>query len=148
MITPTLGAGIRADVLEMTLPLPPVVLRANGRAHYMVKNRAADAYSLEVLGCFAPWSFFAQRTINPWPWLKAHVTYTWCYSGVRPDHGNLGGNTKYLQDILCMAPKSKAGKNRWYMGVIEDDKGIEANYLLYKVAHKADECVVVRIEKR
>lgn len=124
------------SVIEFTVPLPPVTLRANGRAHWRTKTRDADTYSVAVLlawesceGIISP-----QRGVA---WKKATVTYRWRYAGVAPDLGNLGGNTKYLQDILCMAPKSKAGKNRWYLGLVEDDKGITPVYELEKVAHKS-----------
>lgn len=135
------------EVIEFTVPLPPVILRANGRGHYMAKGRAADEYSHMVGVMTYDSPIWRKPAFGTFPWPAAHVTYTWCYSGVRPDHGNLGGNTKYLQDILCMAPKSKAGKNRWYLGLIEDDKGIEATYLLERVSHKADEAVVIRVER-
>lgn len=131
-----------SDVIELRVPLPPVMLRSNGRAHYYKRNKAADTYSLLV---------FASVTRQVVPaaqrWKKARVTYTWCHAGVPPDHGNLGGNTKALQDVLCVAPAGSAGKNRWYLGFVEDDKGITAEYATKKVT-KDEECVLVRIEKR
>lgn len=134
-------------MITFTVPLPPPSLRANSRAHWATKKQDADAYSVLV----GAWTYDSDINKKPhygtYPWEKAHVTYTWRSCGVQPDHGNLGGNTKYLQDILCMAPRSAAGRDRWYLGLCADDKGITASYVAEKCAKKADECVVVTIEE-
>jgi hypothetical protein len=136
--------------VEFSVPLPPVSLRANSRAHWARKKKDADEYSLAVLGQFAPWSFYDPA--QTWPWKAAKVHYLWQYCGVRPDHSNLGGHTKYLQDILCVAPNlspQQAEKyKRWHMGIVENDSGICASYSLYKVKHRDQERVVVTIERQ
>ena len=133
------------------VPLPPACLRSNARTHWAKRKQAADAYSHEVES--AVWD--ETRSQYPrslrwnyvYPWAKAHVTYTWRYAGKKPDHSNLGGNTKYLQDILCMAPKLPPAQaevyKRWHLGLVEDDSGITAEFKLERVRHKRDECVLV-----
>lgn len=130
--------------VEFSVPLPPPSLRANNRSHWARKKKAADSYSKDVYARFAS-ILYCQCEDRGWPWLKARVRYEWRHAGVAPDHGNLGGNTKYLQDIICMAPKAKAGANRWYLGIVENDKGITAEYQAVKVKTKAEECVRVTI---
>lgn len=108
-----------------------------------MKGRDADRYSEDVLAAFSG-VVLPSEWPQPQRWKKAHVTYTWCYAGVAPDHGNLGGNVKYLQDILCFAPR-KAAVNRWYMGICENDSGITAEYVLEDVKHRDAQCVIVQI---
>lgn len=140
---------VTTERIVFSVPLPPTALRSNSRAHRWAKKKAADEYADAIqyaLGCqrlvAAP-----RRLWNPWT--AARVTYTWKHAGVAPDHSNLGGNTKYLQDIICVAPKlspEQAAKyKRWHLGLIENDSGIEAVFKSEKVAHKADECVEIEI---
>ena len=110
------------DTIRFTVPLPPTALRSNARAHWAAKKKAADEYSLAVFAAYvaAP---DAKKMLLQKSWTKARVTYTWRYCGVAPDHSNLGGNTKYLQDIICRPPVN-CGTDRWYLGIIENDSGI------------------------
>lgn len=137
-----------AERIVFTVPLPYPALRANSRSHWATRKKAADAYSMDVMNGY--WSAeFHPHDHTSIPWDAALVTYTWRYAGAQPDHSNLGGNTKYLQDILCVAPRFAPGKyKRWHMGIVVNDREIEAVFKLEKVAHKADECVLVEIEKR
>lgn len=139
------------EQIEFVVSLPPASLRANSRAHWATKKRDADSYSLRVVD---DWLEHCQNDgfyVHSDVWQKAHVLYVWKYAGSPPDHGNLGGNTKYLQDILCCAPKlspKQAEKyKRWHLGLVEDDAGITAEYRAEKVARKDQECVEVTIRK-
>ena len=142
-------------IVWFMVPLPPVALRANSRAHWTAKKKAADAYSHEVES--AVWD--ETRSQYPrslrwnyvYPWAKATVHYEWRYAGVQPDLGNIPGNVKYLQDILCMAPKlspEQAEKyKRWHLGLVENDREITPTYEISKVATKAEEAVVVTLRR-
>ena len=141
-----------SESIEFTVPLPPVSLRANSRAHWSKKKRDADAYSEAVWRAAfyqdcSPVRLAIRADRQEVPWAAAHVVYTWHYCGVAPDHGNLGANTKYLQDILCMAPKSKAGKDRYYLGIVENDSGLTCEYHMEKVAKRTLENVHIKITR-
>lgn len=136
------------EVIEFMMPLPPPSLRSNSRAHWRTKVTAKQAYSRAVFVWYAeqPYQFFADRF--GFPWKAARVTYTWRHAGVAPDLGNIGPNVKALQDILCMAPKTRQANGTTYLGLIEDDKGIEPVYKLEKVARRAVEGILIQIERR
>lgn len=141
------------DEIRFDVPLPPVSLRANSRAHWAKKKADADAYSEDVWTAWVEdWSESDSSVADSVPWDHADVTYVWYFAGVEPDHGNLGGNVKYLQDSICMAPKNYAGrdlaKNRWYLGLVGDDRFIHATYQAVKVPHRTDERVEVTIRRR
>ena len=131
------------------VPLPPPELRSNSRAHYRTKTAAKQVYSREV------WTWFkladqrlAIDAILDLPWQRARVTYTWRYAGVAPDKQNLGANLKALTDILCMAPNNGLQANRTtYLGLVEDDKGVDPVYQLEHVKRRAAQGVSVKIEK-
>lgn len=140
------------DRVQFSVPLPPPSLRANSRAHWSRKKKDADEYSEDVFtDCQALGArstpVHAAKLRGILPMKAARVRYEWRHAGVAPDHGNLGGHTKYLQDILCMAPKNaKPTYKRWHLGLVEDDKGITAEYEAVKVKTKAEECVVITVE--
>ena len=129
-------------------PLPPVELRANNRAHWAQRKRAADEYSIDVV--LAVWAAYGGALLRWQPSVRGRVRYTWRYAGVRPDPGNVPGNVKYLQDILCVAPwlgsRQAARYKRWHLGLFEDDSELEAAYKLEKVRQKADEGGWVELE--
>lgn len=129
-----------AQRIVFQVSLPPPSLRANSRSHWATKKKDADTYSAEVY-----WHYREQVGYKVMGWKQARATFTWFSCGVQPDHSNLGGNTKYLQDILCMAPTTKAGKDRFYLGIVEDDAGITAEYTSVRVKKKAEECVLIEI---
>lgn len=151
------------EAIRFSVPLPPVSLRANSRAHWATKKKDADDYSEAVFWegrnqtlrwarCRPANNDFHLRDgtvlLHPaLPWEKAHVTYTWHYAGVEPDHANLGAHTKYLQDCLQVAPKNGAGANRYYLGIVENDRGIVAEYKLEKVPHRKDERVEIEVTR-
>ena len=141
-----------ADVIRFTVPLPPPALRGNSRAHWAKRKKAADEYSEDVWAAFNAVPTRVDDCPHcTGPWETAHVTYVWKYAGVAPDHSNLGQHTKYLQDIICCAPKlspAQAQKyKRWHLGIVENDAGIEAEYHMEKVAHRKDEAVEVTIRR-
>ena len=84
------------------------------------------------------------------PWERARVTFTWraCHL---PDQANVLPNCKALLDILCTAPPEKPGTkhpNRTtYLGILEDDKHVEAVGKVERVRHRADEGVLVEVER-
>lgn len=135
------------ETISFLVPLPPSALRPNRRApHWATRRKAADEYSEDVW-CDAHVSgAVCDRWSLKMPWLRARVTYTWRYAGVAPDIDNIAGALKALQDCLCVAPV-KASKDRWYLGLVENDQGIEATFKREKVARKADEGVYVEIER-
>ena len=136
------------NTIRFTVPLPPGALRSNSRAHWAAKKKAADAYSLYVIVSDWPRQGGGTPEQMGCPWKQAKVTYTWRYAGVRPDHSNLGGNTKHLQDIICMAPRNTDARyKRWHLGLVEDDAGITAEYRLEKVAHRHQEEVMIEIRR-
>lgn len=140
------------SVITFTVPLPPKELRLNHRAqHWAARAKAADAYSgiVEV--------FYLATNLVPsgsvFPWTSASVTYTWRYASARPDIDNIAASLKVLQDSLGCAPppnsRSKDRRDRWYLGLVADDGGLEpVTFRREKVATKAEEGVVVRIERR
>lgn len=139
------------SVIEFEVPLPPKAIRSNSRYFWAAKVKAKREYSDAVYQAACE-NFYARVAMGlssaVAPWQRARVTYTWRYCGVAPDLANLGGNTKALQDFLCMAPNIGRRENGCtYLGLIEDDKGITPVYQLEKVAHRTDECVVIRIER-
>ncbi len=138
--------------LRFSCPLPPPALRANSRAHWARKKKDADEYSAVVVSAWGDWCLDSGFHVQPKPWKAADVHYEWRYAGVEPDHSNLGGHTKYLQDIICLAPKlsmEQAAKyKRWHLGLVENDKGIHATYEAVKVPKRDQECVEVIIRRR
>ena len=82
------------------------------------------------------------------PWKQARIVYEWRYCGNAPDEQNLGANLKALTDILCMAPNNGLQRNNTtYLGLVEDDKGLEPHYTMTRVAHRTDEGVYVTLER-
>ena len=154
------------QTVEFAVPHPPNALRPNRRAaHWATRSKAADEYSEEVyayaMGMAMGFNFGGVMTsavygckpdglkLRGGPWQRATVTYTWRYAGVAPDIDNIAGALKVLQDCLCMAPANgKPGRNRYFLGLIENDSGIEATFKREKVAHKDQQCVLVQITKR
>lgn len=133
--------------IRLTVPLPPVSLRANSRSHWRRKNTNADDYSRAVYLCAYDALQPVYRDQNP-PWDAADVHYEWHYASAEPDLGNIPGNVKVLQDILCMAPPTKAGANRFYLGLVDNDRHISPTYSMVKEARRAAERVVVTLQPR
>lgn len=133
------------------VPLPPLVIRSNNRSHWARRVKAKQAYSAAVfLVCREARAWPMGRNERGFPWQRARVTFTWraCHE---PDQPNVVPNCKALLDILCMAPPEKPGtKHRnatTYLGLIEDDRGVEAIGKVEQVRHRADECVIVEVER-
>lgn len=136
------------DAITFTVALPPRALRSNNsRYRWFEKMRARQEYSGAV------WEAFLDSDASgkdaSCPWQRARITYTWRYCGTAPDISNLGANTKALQDFLCTAPNT--GKMRpnncTYLGLVEDDKGVEPVYVLERVRHRGEEGVIVKVER-
>ena len=128
--------------IKFSVPLPPPQCLANSRAHWTRRSQAALRYSEAVYVEVARQGVDIPR--EPWP--AADVSYVWHYCNGQPDRSNLGGHTKLLQDLLCMAPP--AATKRYYLGIVDDDKHIWPAYDLKKVPHRINERVEVRITKR
>ena len=131
-------------------PLPPHGLRRNTQYRSpQALGRLKDEYSIDVV--LAVWAAYGGALLRWQPSVRGRVRYTWRYAGVRPDPGNVPGNVKYLQDILCVAPRlgsrQAARYKRWHLGLFEDDSELEAAYKLEKVRQKADEGVWVELER-
>ncbi len=142
-------------VIEFACPLPPKNLRVNRSRgqHWSMKHKAAGAYSFDVYFGFVDQAseLGVSLTAAYRPWARAKVTYTWCYAGRPPDIDNIAGNIKVLQDTLCLAPTkinpSHRLSDRWYLGLITDDQGIEASFKREKVAHRHEEHILVTITR-
>lgn len=132
------------SVITFRVSLPPPELRGNSRAHHIVRNRAADAYSEAIYEAYADSSDWQGTPL----WLMlpaASVVYVWHYAGARPDIDNIARGVKVLQDTICGAP-ANGGRNRWYLGLIDDDGAIEpVTFRRQKVAHRADEAIEITI---
>lgn len=140
------------QTITFVVDLPPAALRSNSRAHRWAKVKAKQAYSEMVWESWretdaALWRETGTYRMSDPAWKAARVTYEWRYCGVAPDLSNLGANTKALQDMLCMAPKTRQTNGTTYLGLVEDDKGIEPVYRLKRVAHRVDEGVEIVIER-
>ena len=99
-----------------------------------------------LLTTFVDWPGLKPALPADAPWERARVTFTW-FATHPPDQANVLGNCKALLDILCMAPKSTQRNDTTYLGLIEDDKGVEAIGRVERVLHRADELVLVEIER-
>ena len=137
-----------APVIRFTVPLPPVFVRSNSRSHWARRVKAKQEYSECV---FDHWLDVCREYRNAYmledvPFDAARVTFTWraCHL---PDQANVLGNCKALLDILCMAPKTTQTNNTTYLGLLEDDRNVEAIGKVEKVSKRVDECVVVEIVK-
>jgi len=129
------------------------MIRSNSRSHWARRVKAKQAYSAAVYATTLNrkvLSVEAAATVGhdfeSTPWERARVTFTWraCHL---PDQANVVPNCKALLDILCMAPKSMQRNDTTYLGLIEDDKGVEAIGKVERVRHRADECVIVEVER-
>lgn len=134
-----------SDTIRFTVPLPPVAIRSNSRSHWAWRSRKKQAYSEDVYSAACE-SLDARVWMALEPLQRARVTFTWqaCHL---PDQANVLSNCKALLDILCTAPKSTQTNNTYYLGLIEDDKGVEAIGRVEKVAHRHLEGVDVTIER-
>ena len=139
-----------SERIAFQVPLPSRELRSNNRSHWAAKVKAKQAYSLQVL-------MYAIDAEPPYPeqilqrrWKRARVTFTWRACRL-PDQSNVLPNCKALLDILCTAPPEKPGTkhpNRTtYLGILEDDKHVEAVGKVERVRHRADEGVLVEVER-
>ena len=150
------------EIIRFTCPLPPKELRPNRRGnHWAGRYKAADAYSEAVYRAWGEDAMYrrdgresvaALDGPGSTPWPSARVTYTWRYCGATPDLDNIAGALKVTQDTLCLAPRWHAGmkdeRNRYYLGIIENDAAIEAvTFRREKVAHRSEEVVEIVIER-
>ena len=132
--------------ITFAAPLPPAMIRSNSRSHWALRVKVKQAYSEDVhLGAVASFSDWVTARIK-FPWERARVTFTWRACQL-PDQANVVPNCKALLDILCMAPTSTQRNDTTYLGLIEDDKGVEAIGKVARVRHRVDECVVVEVER-
>jgi len=153
--------------IELTCPLPPPALRKNSRADWRQRAEQARDYSWEVNQCYQAWlsetnDAAMRRRIRAYPgetvtgivggpevfwlpWPAARVSYEWRYCGARPDQANIPANVAVLQDILCVAPTNLALSKRCYLGLVENDREIQAEWSMTNVKHKVDECVVITL---
>ncbi|MCR4338259.1 MAG: hypothetical protein NUW01_00070 [Gemmatimonadaceae bacterium] len=153
-----------SDTIAFLCPLPPPELHSNPKTwrtdrsgkkrrvppHWTEKVKAKQAYSERVYVQWAVHSaIHAAETHGELfgvPWKRARIIYEWRYCGNAPDEQNLGANLKALTDILCMAPNNGLQTNNTtYLGLVEDDKGLEPEYRLTRVAHRTDEGVYVTL---
>ena len=142
-----------SGTIAFLVPLPPAALRSNTRRHWTEKVKAKQAYSKAVWAeyltqCADRRTRAAGHVVRPATWKRARIVYEWRYCGNAPDEQNLGANLKALTDILCMAPNNGLQRNNTtYLGLVEDDKGLEPHYTMTRVAHRTDEGVYVTLER-
>ena len=134
--------------ITFDVPLPPTSLRANSRSHWALKKKHADVYSRAVWG----WAMDALASVRGMPWPAADVHYEWHYATTQPDEGNIPGNVKYLQDILCVAPvlpmEQAAVYKRTHLGIVENDRNVHPTYSMVKETRRAAQRVVVTVTER
>ena len=126
--TPTL------DILEFSIPgRAPATMSPNARKSWHQKHADGSAYM--VAAYLLAWQVKPVR--GDCPWKRAHVTVTQRAVRLR-DHDNFAASFKPGLDAIVRA------------GIIADDKPsvIDLSLRAEKVQHEADECVLVRIEKR
>lgn len=130
--------------VAFVVPLPPRALRVNRArgAHWATRQRAAGPYSHAVY-----LAYLRAYPGGPPPaprWETARGEFIWCHAGVAPDVDNVAGSLKVLIDAICCAPRH-AGQDRWYLGLLADDRGLVPTFGREKVAHRADEGIRVRL---
>lgn len=136
------------EIVRFECPLPPTALRSNNRSHWRTRAAAKVHYSEEV---FDRWLDVEREHRDAYmleciPWEKARVTFTWkaCHL---PDQANVLPNCKALLDMLCTAPKSPQKNNTIYLGLIDDDKGVEAIGKVERVRSRVAEGVDIIMER-
>ncbi|MDP9192338.1 MAG: hypothetical protein M3P06_11625 [Acidobacteriota bacterium] len=127
-------AGIGADVVRFTVPVPPYALGLNGsRVHWSkrstVKRDYQEAVWIAGHGLGKPISC---------PWTFAEVEYDW-YSIRQVDLDNIVIRMKYALDVM-----TEKGLN-----IIVNDKGVNAlTTRWHKAAKPKDERVIVTVTRR
>ena len=136
------------DTITFTVSLPPPSIRRNSETKKHAYRAKLIREYQETVWCagYEVWSRSvpAQHRSTPerlrWhPWPKAHVHYVW-KSIQQTDEDNIIANCKPILDVI------KSTGNR-PLGIIGDDKHAQVTCEWQKAAHKADECVIVEIEK-
>lgn len=128
--------------MRLDVPLPPASLRRNhGATKWQsgVKDEySAIVYQWALMSGWRP----SQSLAGP---LKLDLT--WRQTG-HGDVDNCLAGAKALLDCLGMAPKTKAGANRTYLGIYEDDAQIvEITVRREQVKRRAVEGITLTIER-
>lgn len=132
--------------IELRFSLPPAGMRRNHESNRWAMNALKDQYSRTM---YIEW--LKQHAPLPrayWHASPLNVAVTWRQCG-EGDVDNTLAALKPLFDNLGCAPATKAGANRYYLGVYESDNQIKRICVeREKVAHRSEEGVVVTITKR
>lgn len=132
----------KADAVSFTVPLPPVALRRNRQTRvHNYRARLVREYQ-EQVWCEAQrgeWPLKKSVGANGMPWERARVQYEW-RSTHETDADNIIATMKPALDVI----KSTGPRP---LGIIKDDgPGVEVTATWVK-AKRADEAVLVRIER-
>lgn len=132
-----------AAEVVLRFSLPPAGLRRNHEANRWAMTVLKDQYSERM---------YLDRCDNKlWPPpirgdIEAEVVWKQCGEG---DVDNTLAALKPCFDNMGMAPPTKAGANRYYLGVYESDSQIKRICVeRERVSKRADECVVIKLRPR
>lgn len=133
--------------IVLTFSLPPPGLRRNHEANRYKANALKDAYSLTMHEEWIQQMGRGRvRVLNSDTDVAAEIVWRQCGEG---DVDNTLAALKPLFDNLGMAPVTKAGANRYYLGVYESDSQIKRICVeRERVSKKADEMVVITLRER
>lgn len=134
--------------IRLVFSLPPAGLRRNHEANRFTLNALKDEYSRTMMQEYVGNGYAAQyghpRVRGP---LHVEVTWRQCGEG---DVDNTLSALKPLFDNLGMAPVTKAGANRYYLGVYESDSQIKRICVERQRVSKRDqervEVIVTKLE--
>lgn len=133
------------EMIQFAVPLPPVGLRRNSlMRHLPGRARLTREYQgrvwCEAHMWHAPhWTVMTEVADKGIPWERAKVHYAW-HSTHQTDEDNIIASMKAALDVLHM-------KGARPLGIILDDSGAEVTATWVKAAHKADEEVIITVEK-
>lgn len=129
--------------IVLTFSLPPAGLRRNHEANRYKANALKDAYSERMYQQFL---HYPTNGITAQFDLDVEIVWRQCGEG---DVDNTLSALKPLFDNLGMAPVTKAGANRYYLGVYESDSQIKRICVeRERVSKKALEGVTITLRAR
>jgi hypothetical protein len=134
-------------IYHFTVPMPPEILRPNGRASWQVKAQASKAYAT-VVGEAIRNQIVAAAPGAPWPEPRKHgrLFATIHCRGSGPDPDNRVGILKPIIDVLQVA--NRASGNRYRLGLIENDRTLDVQPVEAVAQDRAlkESVIVLRLE--
>jgi len=134
-------------IYHFTVPMPPEILRPNGRGSWAAKQAFGKAYARQV-GEAIHDQLVAAAPTAPWPEARKHgrLFATICCRGAAPDPDNRVGILKPIIDVLQVANRS-TGK-RYRLGLITNDRHLEVQPVEACAQDRAlkESVIVLRLE--